>query len=332
MCDRKHPDELADDDKARVADFEASSGLGILEVNVMDDGKIVPTLINGKGVDRSEWKEVVRIGGRSCTGTIVGKNCAITAAHCGGNNSRSYLEIHDVGRIDYRVIHMPQYRGQSNFDLAVLVFDSETDIKPARVGTDYQFAQGADVDILGYGCTRPGGSGGNDGILRFGESKVAGFTGTDVITQWRPGGAALCFGDSGGPMMADKSDESSSDVNTLIAVNSKGNIRDTNYNMRLDLESVRDFLRSTADRYDLEMWGVNYEPDPGTDPDPDPPEPNPPADSDIKAIYANTAKDYRSQIAFYEGLATKYVGLAAINGGEIDNPSNEGSGLLFTLN
>ncbi|MEL7338766.1 MAG: trypsin-like serine protease, partial [Planctomycetota bacterium] len=246
-CDERLTyDELSDDEQARVSKYQEESGYGVLEMVRDNKQKIVPTLINGKQVDRAQWQEVVRIGARSCTGTFVGKNCVITAAHCGRNNSVSSLEIYGTdGTLKtyrYRMIHHPRWRNQSNWDLAILALDDEVDITPARVGIDYVFANGKDVDLLGYGCTRPGGSGGNDGILRFGESKVQGFTGTDVITSWRPSGGALCFGDSGGPMFADGSN--SGGQRTLIAVNSKGNIRDTNYNMRLDLEDARSWLEN----------------------------------------------------------------------------------------
>lgn len=308
MCDKSR-EELTEEQLARIKDFEKHSGLGILTYRELDD-RVVPTLINGRQVDRKDYQEVVRIGNRSCTGTVVGPNCVITAAHCGRNNSRSNIELYDGRRVNARMVHHNRYRNSSNYDVAVLVLDSEIDIKPAKVGIDHRFVVGQDVDILGYGCTRIGGGGGNDGILRFGESKVSGFTGTDVITQWRPGGAALCFGDSGGPMMKDLSDASPDDINTLIAVNSKGNIRDTNYNLRLDLDSVVEWLKAMADRFDLQMWGVNVNPDPpGPDPDPEP-NPDPQPGVGLVPVWSNTAKDHRSIAENHISIAEKYEALA----------------------
>jgi len=251
MCNRILRSDLDEQEIERLENYEASEGISILEV-VRSDGQIFPTLINGKQVDRSDWLQVVRIGSRSCTATLVGPNCALTAAHCGENGSRGPLEIYNGPTINYTVVRMPQYKNGSNFDLSVLVLDSDADVPFATVGLDHTFITGQDVDILGYGCVRPGGGGGNDGVLRFGESRVTGMTGTDVVTSWRPGGAALCFGDSGGPMMAN-------DSNTIIAINSKGNIRDTNYNMRLNLEAVKDFLLATCSSHNLKMYGVNVD-------------------------------------------------------------------------
>lgn len=294
--------EMNDDQLAKVNAAEHLYGLEIIEVEKVDD-KIHPTLINGKEVDRSKWLEVVRIGNKSCTGTIVGRNCVITAAHCGNNNSRSTLEVYGHGTIDYRVVHHPRYRSP-NYDIAVLVLDQDvpSEVKPAIAGVSHAFSVGQDVDILGYGCIRIGGGGGNDGILRFGESKVTGFTGTDVTTSWRPHGGALCFGDSGGPMFADKSNDSHSDHNVLVAVNSKGNIRDTNYNMRLDYAGVREWLESVANSYSLEIYGVNAMPDDGGNQDPDVPPSDPTEPSEIKSIMA---RDYRSTADHFIALAEK---------------------------
>jgi len=321
LCDERLTiNELNDDERARVEAFQQSSGLLVLEM-VRQDDKILPTLINGAEVDRANWLEVVRIGNRSCTGTIVGRNAAITAAHCGRNNSRSVLEVYNAGTTAYRMIHHPRYRGNGpNWDVAVLVLDNDVDLTPATVGIDYTFSNGADVDLLGYGCTRPGGGGGNDGILRFGESKVTGFTGTDVITSWRPSGGALCFGDSGGPMFADGSNAGGQ--RKLIAVNSKGNIRDTNYNIRLDLPDVRSWLESVAQQYDLEIIGVNSQPD---TPDPGPePDPGQPGD-----FSARLAADYRNIAAHYESMAEEHENAGSNNngGGSCDENSSGTFGL-----
>ena len=116
-------------------------------------------------------------------------------------------------------------------------------------------------------------------------------------------------------MFADKSGASFTDHNTLIAVNSKGNIRDTNYNMRLDLDEVREFLQSVADQYDLQIFGVNAKPDQPDEPPPDDDEPPPPPSLD--KVWSELAKDHRSTAAHHEKKAEYYEGLIekADNGG-----------------
>ena len=323
-CGRNTIEELNSDEQRRCAAFEEKTGVKLLEVAHDAENKIRPTLINGRPVDRGDWLEVVRIGNRSCTGTIVGRNAVLTAAHCGRNNSRSTLEVYNGGRINYRMIHHPRYSSRgAQWDVAVLVLDDDVpeSVKPATVGINYQFRNGADVDLLGYGCTRPGGGGGNDGILRFGESKVVSFSGTDVVTRWRPNGGALCFGDSGGPMFADGSNRDGA-TRQLIAINSKGNIRDTNYNMRLSLDGVKSWLVEVAERYDLEIHGVTTD-----EPEPEPPDdPSPPSDQFAQAILAHAA-DLRAEADEIEETVARFAE-ESVEPGECDEPRGD-SGFGF---
>ena len=256
MCNRLTKTSLNTPDAKQVRKLENKYHIEVLEV-VKDRkvGEVRPTLINGEPVERSDWPEVVRIN-RSCTATLVGSNCAITAAHCGDNGERGFLELFDGTDVTFTVIQMPQYiDAGASFDLSVLKLDDDVNVPFASVGLNHSFRNGQQVVLAGYGCTRPDGTGGNDDILRIGPSKVVGESGTDIVSQWREqDGAALCFGDSGGPMFHSTSKAGS---RTLIAVNSKGNIRDTNYNMRLDIDEVREFLELSADRHGLEIYGVN---------------------------------------------------------------------------
>lgn len=318
--------ELTNEEQERVKKFQKDTGYEPIEM-IRDDSKIFPTLINGRQVNRKQWQEVVRIGARSCTGTFVGRNCVITAAHCGRHNATSTLEVvQNDGTLKnyrYRMLHHPRWKNQSNWDLAVLALEGEVDIRPAKVGVDFIFKKNLDVDLLGYGCTRIGGGGGNDGILRFGESKVVGLTsGTDVITSWRPSGGALCFGDSGGPMFADESHDSNKQ-RTLIAVNSKGNIRDTNYNMRLDLPDAKGWLEQIAHQYDLEIIGVNSA---GENPSPDPAPPRNGGERD--AMLATLAKLQRKLGAANFEIAEQLesqIGLSSDSGSSAPDPGDNGS-------
>ena len=258
MCDRMVKSSLQDQDRETVARLESSYDIEVLEV-ANDGYGLKPTLINGRPVDRRNWPEVIRItvGNGGCTATLVGPNCAITAAHCGRNGATGNLELFDGQRIPFTVIQMPQYQNGAAHDLSLLKLTRNVSVPFAAVGFGHTFVQGQEVLLAGYGCTQPGGTGGNDGILRIGPSRILGFSGTDVVSEWRErNGAALCFGDSGGPMF---SSEASAGSRVLVAVNSKGNIRDTNYNMRLDLAEVRTFLTESASREGLRIKGLNWD-------------------------------------------------------------------------
>ena len=111
--------------------------------------------------------------------------------------------------------------------------------------------EGLGITLLGYGCTQPGGTGGNDGILRVGNSAIIGFSQYDMVSRM-PNGAALCYGDSGGPAFVIEDGN-----HLLLGINSKGNISDTNYNTRTDISQSQSFLTTFAQQNTVEICGVN---------------------------------------------------------------------------
>jgi len=236
------------------------------------EGEIFPTLINGQEVDIAKWKYIVRIrvGNSGCSATVVGPRVVITAAHCGTTGAVASFAIgtkNFTGKIERSSL----YPGRDH-DVSVIITDQEiakADVDAfavvggsATVGTEYY--------LLGYGCTNSNGSGGNDGKLRAGKSKMSGTSGYDMVSGG--GGSALCFGDSGGPL--NLTDDNTKPV--LLGVASKGNIRDTNYHVRLDTQESKDFLRAMETKHNVKICGFGGDaatcgvgPDPGDDDDDD---------------------------------------------------------------
>lgn len=207
-------------------------------------------LINGKPVDPGTYKEVVRIrsDGAGCTATVVGPRAIITAAHCAKTGGIATFTI-DGKNYNATMTRSPVYPGQDH-DVSVGVVDQEiTGVEPATVGGTA--TQGMGLILLGYGCINPGGGGGNDGVLRIGESTVVEFSGFDMVSR-KAGGAALCFGDSGGPAFY-----MGRSKKFLIGINSKGNIQDTNYNTRLDHQESTKFLQNFTQQNSLKICGIN---------------------------------------------------------------------------
>lgn len=205
------------------------------------------TLINGQPVPAGEYEEVVYISmsGSRCTATLVGERVIITAAHCVNNGQTATFQVKQ-NQYSSRCTRSSLYPGQDH-DVALCKTDRVVaGVKPASVDAE-RLQIGERVTLLGYGCTRPGGGGGNDGTLRYGTAEVVGFSNYDVVTQK---GAALCFGDSGGPMMRDKK---------IVGINSKGNIQDTSYNLQLALTQSISFMRGYAESNSVEICGVTSE-------------------------------------------------------------------------
>ena len=106
------------------------------------------------------------------------------------------------------------------------------------------------VVMYGYGCITPGGGGGNDGILRYGDSEITSFTAYDFVTR-KPNGAALCFGDSGGPTFGSDG--------TQIGVASKGNISDTSYLVNLTSQESKSFFNTCAADNSVDICGITID-------------------------------------------------------------------------
>lgn len=211
-------------------------------------------LINGRVAKEGEFPEVVnlRLGNSGCTGTFIGPQVVITAAHCGshGGPVRFSLAGETHNGTCYR---HPAYPRNDVDIMACKLTKAVHDLKMATVSGPPEL--GDTVTIAGYGCTQPGGGGGSDGKLRVGNAQVTGWTTYDVVSSK---GVALCFGDSGGPMFR-ALENPEEEPHYIIAVNSKGNIRDTNYNTRLDLETSQTFLKNFEKSEGVEICGLSIE-------------------------------------------------------------------------
>jgi hypothetical protein len=127
--------------------------------------------------------------------------------------------------------HHPEYRngkGNATADWALCLVDRPVTGVPFEIlGVNEVNALqiSTTMTLSGYGCVNPGGGGGNDGIFRVGQAKVTGLPSGknyDIVTK---GGAALCFGDSGGAAYYVFSDGARS----ILGVNSRGNISTMSY-------------------------------------------------------------------------------------------------------
>lgn len=216
-----------------------------------DSSKIDNALINGKVANPEDWPEVVkiRIGNTSCSATLVAPDVIITAAHCGSHRSRVSFTIQGKQATGTCYRH-PSYPRQDVDIMACKLDQSFPDVRFASIST--QHAVRDIVTLAGYGCTRPGG-GGSDGKLRYGNARILRYSAYDIISS---DGAALCYGDSGGPMFQ-RIVEPSIDPHYLIAVNSKGDIATTSYNTNLALKTSSDFLKNFEAEHNVQICGIS---------------------------------------------------------------------------
>ena len=222
-------------------------------------------LINGRRAEPGEFPEAVYVsfGNSRCSGSVVGRRVLLSAAHCANTGSTGTFQI---GQTQYssKCTRHPSYPGE-DVDLLLCKIDKDVeDIKPASIGGPVE--TGKSITIVGYGCIRPGGGGGNDGVLRVGDAEVTGFSNYDIVSE----GAGLCFGDSGGPAYM-KLTDAFSEKHIQVSVNSKGNIRDTNYTTRTYIDISKNWMASWARSNGVDICGVTSQC--GDNPEPPPPTP-----------------------------------------------------------
>ena len=186
-----------------------------------------PTLIGGKAADPADWPASVyaKAGDSACSATLVGERVLVMASHCMDNGGSVTFTAH-ANSYKAKCTHHPDYKKNDTADWALCLVDRPvTGIPFETLGLTDNAVLGQQLTLTGYGCVKPGGGGGNDGIFRVGTATVKGLpSGTtyDIVTK---GGAALCFGDSGGAAYAVKQDNS----RVVLGVNSRGDIDTMSY-------------------------------------------------------------------------------------------------------
>ena len=206
-------------------------------------------IIGGEEVQQGDpkYSSIIKIStnGATCTASVVGPKAILTAAHCGKTDAVSKFKIADK---EYNAVltRSALYPGVDH-DLALgLVSETIENVQYEQISAA-SLSTGDGLVMYGYGCINPGGGGGNDGILRYGDSVITSFSAKDFVAK-KPDGAALCFGDSGGPAFGADGYQ--------IGVASKGNISDTSYFANLSIDDSKDFFKKWASDNNTDICGV----------------------------------------------------------------------------
>lgn len=248
---------------------------------------VKPTLINGTQADPAEWPASVyaRAGNSACSSTVIGERVLLSAGHC-MKNGKSVTFTVGANNYTAKCTHHPEYkegRGNSTADWALCLIDKPVvGAKFEMLATKHSLQVGEKVRLTGYGCIRPGGGGGNDGVFRIGEAEVMGLPGGNSYDVSTRGGAALCFGDSGGAAYIEHRDGK----REVFGVNSRGDIRRESYLPDVTSDSMQEFTKEWIAKNNAKICGVSADAkDCRTQLTPPPP-PVPPFDFEVRGLAA----------------------------------------------
>lgn len=224
---------------------------GLAITNGVDDGDAHPNvggLVAEEAYSDGTWLY--------CSGTLIGPDVFLTAAHCGEDGERVRVTF-DSDYTDGDLTHDGVFHGDPSFtfaqsdthDIAVVVLDAPVNgIAPAflpSAGSLADLARGQTFTSVGYGAyTVLNGPGGktflyNDVRMRsVGSLNAVNKAWLRISMNPATGDGGTCYGDSGGPNFL-----GTSDVIAAITITGDAVCRATNVVYRLDTQSARDFLK-----------------------------------------------------------------------------------------
>ncbi len=193
-------------------------------------------------------------GNSRCTAFLIGADVLSLAAHCVGNGRSASFPY--AGKSYTSVCaHAPEYKDNVTADWALCKVSEVVAGAVAEVISQdaADCSVGATILLTGYGCTKPGGSDSPDGKYRIGEAKIKSCpvgTNYDIKTA---DGAAVCFGDSGGPSFKIFPDGS----RKVLANTSRGDITEVSFLSSLSSPPAKAFYLDWSQKNGSKICGVH---------------------------------------------------------------------------
>jgi hypothetical protein len=216
-----------------------------------------PVLINARVVDPKDFPAIFYslANGHGCTSTLIGTRILLTAAHCvkdGGS-----IKIHKgVDNYEGTCTVAKAYATNHSADWALCVMAAEP---PGMIHETLNTNSGAlqlhmDILLSGFGCAEPDNpTSASAATYRIGPATISVLPTGNSNSLEMTGGAALCFGDSGGPAFIVRSEALTQDSSVsasgrlVVAANSRGNLIDSSVIASISTSQAQEFIRDWRD-------------------------------------------------------------------------------------
>jgi len=220
-----------------------------------------PEVIGGEPADPVDWPATfIFTAGGGCTSTAIGERVILTAAHCVEDGAVGRVSLGNDVSTRVTCHHHPGYPDSISPDFALCVTNDPLAGFPfERVSGDLARARvDEEVLLLGFGCTQNGGHDNGFGVLYTGRATVRERPHDGDLYLVTEGGAALCFGDSGGAAYAITSpDQAPTPRRVAIGVNSRGDISKWSFLSSTATESFVGWAFDWASEANVEICGLH---------------------------------------------------------------------------